>query len=162
MRYWFPFPLLTLGLLAMWLVMTRSATTANLLLGIFLSVPAAWAMVNLQPLKSRLNAPGAMLRLAGHVVVDIALSNIKVAGSILKGLRRKPRSGFATVRLTLTDENGLAILACILTATPGTAWLSFDRRSGVLLLHILDLDDAEDWPTIIRDRYEKPLLEIFR
>ena len=162
MRYWFPFPLLTIGLLVMWIVMTRSASTANLLLGILLSVPAAWAMVNLEPLKSRVRGPGAMVRLAGNVVTDLTLSNMKVARSILRSLRRPPRSGFATVHLTLKDENGLALLACILTATPGTAWLSFDRRSGTLLLHILDLDDSEDWPTIIRDRYEKPLLEIFR
>ncbi len=162
MRYWFPFPLLSLGLLTMWVLMTRSATTANLLLGILLSVPSAWAMVNLEPLKSRLSAPGAMLRLASNVAVDLTISNLKVARSILMSFRHPPRSGFATVHLTLSDENGLALLACILTATPGTGWLSFDRRSGTLLLHILDLDDAEDWPTIIQDRYEKPLLEIFR
>ena len=162
MRYWFPFPFLTLALLVMWVLMTRSATTANLLLGILLSVPAAWAMVNLEPLKSRVRAPRAMLRLAGNVAVDLFISNLKVARSILKGFARPPRSGFEIVRLTLADENGLALLACILTATPGTAWLSFDRRSGTLLVHVLDLDDSEDWPQIIQDRYEKPLLEIFR
>ena len=41
------------------------------------------------------------------------------------------------------DENALALLSCILTATPGTAWLEFDRQTGILLIHVLDLENGE-------------------
>jgi multicomponent K+:H+ antiporter subunit E len=53
------------------------------------------------------------------------------------------------------------VLACILTATPGTAWVEFDSKDGWLLLHVLDLIDQETWVDIVKNRYEQPLLEIF-
>ena len=65
------------------------------------------------------------------------------------------------IDISLRDENALALLACILTATPGTAWLEFDRQTGVLLLHVLDLENGAAWSDLIKKRYEAPLKEIF-
>ena len=39
-------------------------------------------------------------------------------------------SGFMTIPLELRSPMGLAILALILTATPGTAWLDYNRRAA--------------------------------
>ena len=52
-------------------------------------------------------------------------------------------------------------LALIVTATPGTLWVDFDRRRGTLLLHVLDLVDEESWIQLIKGRYESLLMEIF-
>lgn len=103
-----------------------------------------------------------MLVLAGRVAGDIVRSNIAVARLILtdgRGSRR--RSGFVRIPLKLTEPNALAVLAVIVTATPGTAWLDFDPGTRVLLLHVFDLIDEDDWIEIITHRYEAPLLEIF-
>ena len=43
-----------------------------------------------------------------------------------------------------TPSGGLAVLACIITATPGTAWAGYDARSSVLTIHVLDLVDDDD------------------
>ena len=53
------------------------------------------------------------------------------------------------------------VLAIILTATPGTAWLDYNSARGTLLLHVLDLVDESAWLTLIKTRYEHLLLEIF-
>ena len=71
------------------------------------------------------------------------------------------RSGFVPVRLELRDRNALAVLAIIITATPGTCWLEYDPETGLLLLHVLELDPDEDWQARIRGRYESLLMEIF-
>ena len=59
------------------------------------------------------------------------------------------------------NANALAVLAMILCLTPGTAWgeLSLDRST--LLLHVFDLKDEQGMIRMIKDRYEKPLMEIF-
>ena len=43
---------------------------------------------------------------------------------------------------------------------PGTVWveLTDDHR---LKLHVLDLQNEEDWVRLVQDRYERPLMEIF-
>ena len=74
---------------------------------------------------------------------------------------RERVSGFVTLPLELRNVHGLAVLACIITATPGTIWVQLDPARGVVLIHILDLIDEEEWVALIKRRYEAPLIEIF-
>lgn len=158
MRYWFPYPLLSVSLLLFWLLINQSLSPGHIVLGILLGIAFAWAMVNLQPEKTRMSHYGTAARLVAHVVVDVLASNIAVIGVILRGTA-KP--GFVSIDIGLRDENALAFLACIVTATPGTAWVEFDRQTSVLLIHVLDLDDAHLLAELIKSRYETPLKEIF-
>ncbi len=70
-------------------------------------------------------------------------------------------SGFVAIPLDLRDRTGLAVLSCIVTSTPGTAWVEYDPVSGILLIHVLDLVDKDEWVTLIKNRYEALLMEIF-
>lgn len=161
MRYWFPYPLLSVSLLALWLLINQSISAGHILLGSALGISWGWIMVNLQPDKTRLRKFRLIATLAGHVAIDVLRSNLAVMGVILRGRNRAVNSGFVTIDLSLRDDNALALLACILTATPGTAWLEFDRQTGVLMIHVLDLENGARWSDLIRHRYEAPLKEIF-
>ena len=66
-----------------------------------------------------------------------------------------------TIPLQLKDPYGLAILACIITATPGTIWMSYRPADGQLLIHVFDLIDETEWVRTVTQRYEAPLREIF-
>lgn len=156
------YPLLALGLLVMWLLLTRF-TLGNLLLGGAIALAATAAMTSLQPAKPRLRRWVLVPRLFGIVLYDILRSNFAVARLILLGRRaRGRRSGFIEIPLTLRDPLGLAILAIIVTSTPGTAWMQYDSRNGILLLHVFDLVDEAGWIKLIRNRYEYLLIEIFK
>ena len=56
---------------------------------------------------------------------------------------------------------GLAILAVIVTSTPGSAWLEYDSSRNSVFIHVLDLVDEDQWRDLLKARYEKLLLEIF-
>lgn len=155
-----PHPLLAAALFLMWLVLGTTYSAGWILLGIPVAVGGAWAMSALRLDRPRLRRPGAALRLARLVVVDVIRSNLAVA-RIIAGRGRQGTSSFMTIPLDLRDPGGLAILACILTATPGTIWMSYERATGVLLLHILDLVDEAAWIRLVKRRYEPLLLEIF-
>lgn len=158
----FPHPLMTLGLTLLWLVLTRFSL-GQLILGALVGTVAGRAYAALTPARSRLRRPGLVLRLALIVAADIARSNIAVARLILNdGRRGRRRSGFVRIPLDLREPNGLAILAIILTATPGTAWFDYEPEGGALLLHVLDLVDEAGWVELVKTRYEAPLLEIFQ
>jgi multicomponent K+:H+ antiporter subunit E len=154
-----PFPLVSAGLLVLWLLLNQAVSPGHLLLGLLIALGGGWGLAALAPDPVRLRRPGVALVLFGTVVADILRSNIAVAGIILG--RRRVSSGFMNIGLELRNPYGLAALACIVTSTPGTLWVNFDAHSGVLTIHVLDLVDESEWVKTIKHRYERRLLEIF-
>jgi multicomponent K+:H+ antiporter subunit E len=155
-----PYPVLTAALLFMWMLLT-SFSPGQFVLGAAVAVGASQAMAALQPPKPRLRRWQLIPRLVGVVMLDILQSNIAVAGIVLRGARGGRRSGFVAIPLDLRDRTGLAVLACIVTSTPGTAWVEYAHDTNVLLIHVLDLADEEQWIALIKGRYESLLMEIF-
>lgn len=160
MTRWLPHPLLVASLLIMWLLL-NGASLGHLILGTVIALGAARTMAALQPAKPRIKRWTSIVRLVGIVLVDIVRSNIAVGRIILHGQVRQTTSGFVTIPLALRDRTALAVLASVLTATPGTAWVEYRSRRGTLLLHVLDLVDEQDWIDLIKGRYEPLLQEIF-
>lgn len=156
-----PFPLMTLILLALWLLLNQSLSPGHVLLGGIVGLVGGWALARLEPPKARLRRPGAICRLAALVLMDILRSNIAVALIIIGLERRRLTSGFVEIPLELRNPYGLAALAVIITSTPGTLWVDFDPESGTLTIHVLDLIDETEWIRTIKGRYEQQLLEIF-
>lgn len=155
-----PYPVLTASLLVMWLLLT-SFSLGQFLLGGLVALTASRAMTALEPSKPRIRRWRVIPKLAGHVALDILRSNIAVFSIIIQGRRRERVSGFVAIPLDLRDPTGLAVLSCIVTSTPGTAWVEYDPASGILLIHVLDLFDKDAWVSVIKNRYEAPLMEIF-
>lgn len=155
-----PYPALAAFLLLAWMLL-NSFTLGHLILGAAISLAATHAMTSLQPPRPRLRRWMLLPRLVAVVMLDILRSNYAVASIILQGRRRERVSGFVAIPLDLRDRTGLAVLACIVTSTPGTAWVEYDTVSGVLLIHVLDLLDPDEWIGTIKNRYESLLMEIF-
>lgn len=160
-RRFLPHPKLFVALLVMWLLLNQSVSPGQILLGTLVAFGGSWAMVALQPEPIRLRRPGVILQLAGRVIIDVFRSNLAVGRIILGGKERASHAGFMTLQLDLKNNYGLAVLAIILTCTPGTLWLNYNPGRGTLLLHVLDLVDEDYWSTLIKDRYERLLMEIF-
>jgi multicomponent K+:H+ antiporter subunit E len=161
MKKLLPFPLISLCLLAMWLWLSQGITPGAVLLGSLFALMGGWLLRLLQPDAGQVRNPVAIMRLTGLVLVDVVRSNLAVAAIILGGQRHNITSGFVDIPLDMRSRQGLAVLACILTSTPGTLWIDFNRESGVLQLHVLDLVDESEWVERIKGRYESLLLEIF-
>lgn len=160
MRRLLPHPFISGSLFLLWLLLNRTMAPGPALVGLVVALIGGRALSLLGQGRPRLRRPGLALRLAGRVLLDIARSNIAVMRIIL-ARRPERRAGFIRMPLALRDPQALAVLACILTATPGSAWVEFDAEEGWLLLHVLDLGDEEEWVRLVKDRYEQPLMEIF-
>ncbi|MCG6204335.1 Na+/H+ antiporter subunit E [Rhodopseudomonas sp. HC1] len=156
-----PFPLISLCLLAMWLWLSQSLALGAILLGTLFAVLGGWLLRMLQPDAKAVHNPVAIIRLATLVLMDVIRSNIAVAAIVLGGQRHNITSGFVDIPLDLRSRQGLAVLACIITSTPGTLWVNYNLESGILQLHVLDLVDETEWVERIKGRYERLLLEIF-
>jgi multicomponent K+:H+ antiporter subunit E len=161
MRRWLPYPVIGALLLAMWLVLSPTVVAGDFVVGAMVVLGASFGLSALRAPRVAPRRPRAALALAWLVLADIVRSNIAVARIVLHRGTRDQTSGFVRIPLDLRNPVGLAALACIITATPGTAWGRYDSTRSILVMHILDLVDEQTWIHTIKDRYERRLLEIF-
>ena len=156
----FPYPLLTVSLIVMWLLLA-GFTPGQFILGTLVSLVAAQGLYALQPSTPHLRRWILIPKLIGLVLLDIVRSNVAVVRLILTEGHNRRHSGFVTIPLELRDPTALAILSVIITSTPGTAWLDYSDSRGVLMIHVFDLVDEQDWIDLIKNQYERLLMEIF-
>lgn len=161
MKRLFPHPVLALLLLCLWLSMQQSVGLGHILLGSVVAIAASLLASVFISEPVRIRQPLKLVKLVAVAGLDIVQSNLAVM-KVLFQPKPNPRPGFVEMPLELTDTFGLAILACLVTATPGSAWLEHDRERSTVLIHVFDLDDADEWARIIKARYETLLLEIFQ
>ncbi|MFG6433650.1 Na+/H+ antiporter subunit E [Roseateles sp. LYH14W] len=163
MKRWLPAPLLSAGLFALWLVLNQSLGLGHLLLGALVALAMPVLMAPLRPAAGPLRRPRQLVRLVLYVGVDVVKSALVVGRTVLRASRRPPQGRFVTVPMDLHHAHGLAALAIITTVVPGTVWSELAPDRSALLLHVFDLDAADEAAFIahFKARYERPLLEIF-
>ena len=161
MKRWLPSPWLSLGLFGGWLLLTRSTSAGQVLLGLLVAVVMPLLAQPLRPRPGPLRRIGVLVRLILRVGRDVLRSAVDVARGVLRSRRRPPRGRFVVVPLELRDEHALAALAMITAVVPGTVWCELAPDRGTLLLHVFDLEDEAAFLAHFRSDYEMSLKEIF-
>lgn len=161
-RRWLPSPLLSVCLALLWLMLNRSASLGHVLLAVLVGWLIPALVASLRPAAGRVARPLVAMRLAAVVVADLLGSALHVARGVLASSNQAPHSVFVRVPLDLRSEQGIAVLAIILTAVPGTVWSELAHDHASLLLHVWDLEGTEsDFVEHVKRCYERPLMEIF-
>jgi len=156
-----PYPGLSVVLGALWLLLQNSLSPMTLVGAVLIALAAPWSLVPLQMPRLRIVSFRAAFRLFAIVAYDIVRSNIAVGRIILGGGRSNRTAKFVAIPLDLHNQYGLALLAIIITSTPGTLWAQHDPGHDYLLLHVFDLVDEGDWIKLVKQRYEPLLMEMF-
>lgn len=154
-------PLLSAALLLLWLLLNRSVSSGQILLGLILGLLIPLLLRGLRPLPVQVSHPLTILKLALRVVWDTSVSNFNVLRFLVLPKQRRHPAAFVHIPLELRDPNGLAVLAMIVCITPGTAWAEISRDRSMLLIHALEVESAEQTIAHIKQYYERPLMEIF-
>ena len=157
-----PHPWLTLAVAAIWVLLAGGPSAGAVAFGLVLGLVLPALTRPFWPNRPRLGRPLLVLRYVGIVLWDIVVANLQVARLVLFVPNRELRSAYVVIPLALTSPEAIAVLAGTITMTPGTlsAELSADGRA--LLVHGLHVPDPDALVAEIRQRYEAPLLEIFR
>lgn len=156
-----PAPVTSAALFVAWLALARSIGVGQVLLALALALVLPIVTSSLRPEDVHVRRPMVAVRYAALVAWDVLLSNLQVAWGVVTWRRQPARSRFVTIPLELRDPVGLAALAVVTTIVPGTVWseLAHDRSS--LVLHVWDVGEEEPFIARFKDRYERPLREIF-
>lgn len=153
-----PFPMLSVILAATWLALAGfSLAHLGLALVLALTIPRAVAPL-LGGLPGIRSVTGA-IRLAGHVVWDILIANIIVARLVL-GPVSCLRPAFVKVPVTVTHPSAISLFMSMISITPGSIPLALSPDARTMLVHVLDLEDEEAFIAKVKERYERPLMEI--
>ncbi|MBX3300818.1 MAG: Na+/H+ antiporter subunit E [Nitrospira sp.] len=153
-----PFPMLSVILAATWLALAGfSPAHLGLALVLALTIPRAVAPL-LGGLPGIRSVTGA-IRLAGHVVWDILIANIIVARLVLGPVSRL-RPAFVKVPVTVTHPSAISLFMSMISITPGSIPLALSPDARTMLVHVLDLEDEEAFIAKVKERYERPLMEI--
>lgn len=161
MQRLFPAPLLSLALVALWLLLNNSLGLGHWLLALLLGWLVPWLTHSLRPTPVRFSHPLVALRLLFQVGHDVIVWNWRVLLGTLAPASRVPQGGFVVVPLDMRDPNGLAVLAAIMCVIPGTIWSELALDRSALLVHMFDMEDAQAEIDLIKQRYERPLMAIF-
>ena len=159
-KRWLPSPPLSVVVFCFWLLMNDAVTMGHSLLALLLALVIPPFAARLDREFARIGRLRGVPKLVGVLLWDILVANVTVAMQVL-GPERNIHPGFIWVPLDIANIHGIAALTSIITLTPGTvsSALSADRRH--LLVHVLNLKDADEVIRQIKTRYEAPLMEIF-
>ena len=159
-RRWFPSLPLAATVFCFWLLMNDEVSAGQLLMALLMALAIPPFAARLDREFARIGSLRGVPKMVAVLLLDIVHSNLTVAAQVL-GPERDITPGFIWVPLDIANIHGIAALTSIITLTPGTvsSALSDDRRH--LLVHVLNLKDADEVIHQIKTRYEKPLMEIF-
>ena len=156
----FPSLPLSITVFGFWLLMNDSISAGTVAMALLVALLIPPFAARLDREFARIGRLRGVPKLVGVLLWDILVANVTVAMQVL-GPERNIHPGFIWVPLDIANIHGIAALTSIITLTPGTvsSVLSDDRRH--LLVHVLHLEDADAVIAHIKNRYEKPLMEIF-
>ena len=161
MKRWLPAPLVSISLMAVWLLLHPGFGIGHGLLAILLGLLLPLLLRGLRPRQVRVRHPLTIARLTLRVLGDSLQSNIAVLRYVLFPGRRPHPAAFVRIPLQLRDPNALAVLAMIVCITHGTVWAELSLDRSVLMLHVLEVADAHAVAHHVQTCYERPLMEIF-
>ncbi|MDG2518014.1 Na+/H+ antiporter subunit E [Lysobacter soli] len=160
LRRLLPSPALSVALLAIWLLLARSASAGQLVLGLIVAIGVPVLVSSFWP-PSRARHPFAILRYTLLICGDVVHSNLVVAWGVVRWRWHRPAHRFVVIPLDLRDPVGLAVLSMVTTVVPGTVWSELAVDRSAMLLHVWDAPDEADFVARFKARYEAPLREIF-
>jgi multicomponent Na+:H+ antiporter subunit E len=88
-------------------------------------------------------------------------ANVRVANDVLTpGTRSRP--GVIAIPLDCKNDIEITFLANIISLTPGTLSLDVSSDKTCLYIHAMFIDDINVFKKQLKNKFEKPLLEILR
>ena len=153
-----PFPALSVALAATWVALAGiSPVDVALALVLSLVIPRVAApLLNQMP---GIRSVSTAVRLVARVLWDILIANITVARLVLGPVSRL-RPAFVKVPVAVTHPSAISLFMSMISITPGSVPMALSPDARTMLVHVLDLEDEEAFIAKVKERYERPLMEI--
>ena len=136
-------------------------TLSGLVVGFLLGYLALWIT---QPLYGRSGyfqrVPKAV-RLLGYFLIELLRSNLRVFWDVVTP-GHISRPGIVGVPLSAEKELEILLVANLITLTPGTLSIDLSEDRRTLYVHVMYLDDPDQFRKDIKEGLERRVLEVMR
>lgn len=151
---------LALPMAVVWLAITGSASLHNLFLGLVVSVLSLRLIREQTVTKGYPVRPLRVALLVGLFFVELAKSAFKVAVLVVKP-KMEIKPGIFAYPLTVKGDFEIALLANLITLTPGTLSVDVSEDRKTLYVHALDCSDVDGARRDIAEGFERRIREAF-
>ncbi len=156
-----PHPALSVTLIVVWMLLLNSLSVGGLVLAVILAVLVPLFTSRFWPDRPKISFGWPLIDYVLVVLWDILVANFQVAWIILFRRNRDLRSRWLVIPLELTAPEAITALAATISLTPGTVSSDVSACGRYLLVHGIDVPDAEADIARIKSRYEARLLKVF-
>jgi multicomponent K+:H+ antiporter subunit E len=157
---WLPMPYHSILLFVTWLLLNNTVAPGHLVLGAFLALGIPLLTSGLSQPQPALHKPIKTARYALMVLGDIVTANLEVARQVLGPLDQL-HPALIAMPLDIEGDLPITLLASTVSLTPGTVSSEVSQCRKFLYIHALTMTDEAELIATIKERYEKPLMEIF-
>jgi multicomponent Na+:H+ antiporter subunit E len=154
--------LFILALALLWTAVTGGLTLANLAFGLAIGAGAAWIMRDSFGRPRVFRRVGQALGLLALFLRELVVSAIRVGLIVVTpNLRAALRPAIVAVPLSVRSDAEIALLANLITLTPGTLSLDVSDDRSTLFVHVLVLHDREALIAEIAHGFERSVRELY-
>lgn len=158
---WLQQPLLSLVLLACWLLLMDDYTSVgHWLFGSLLALGIPYLLGHWWPPLPRIADWRALTVFVGHSLVDIIIGNLQVARLAL-GPPTRLQPVFVRFETRLDNDLAIFMMMSAISLAPGSVSTHFDEDTRLVEVHALHCADEEVLIADIRRRYEQLLQKVF-
>ncbi len=154
--------LLNILLALAWVALTGQFTPLNLAFGFALGYVMLWIAQRAGRSQGYFGKVWQALGFIAFFLWEMIKANLQVTYYILAP-RRKMRPGVIAVPLDVRTDAEIALLANLITLTPGTLSLDVSADRRVIYIHSITLGDrADQFRRQVKEGFERRVLEVLR
>jgi multicomponent Na+:H+ antiporter subunit E len=145
-----------------WSALQGEFTLENLLVGYLLGVAVVIALGTGGVLPSSFGGRVAHLfELMAFFTWELILANIRVALDVLRPTLRM-RAAVVAVPLDARTDEEILLLSALINITPGSVTIDLSDERRTLYVHVMHMESVEQTRRVIKDGFERRVLQLFR
>jgi multicomponent Na+:H+ antiporter subunit E len=144
-----------------WVMATGTLTEENFLFGFFISFAILWVITFKKEERKYFTMIPKLLAYMLFIFWEIIKANFQ---SLKESFYPKSKLEPAIVKVPLDAKTNMeiSILSNIISLTPGTLIMDVSDDKKVVYVHVMHLQDKENFIKEIKLKFEKPLLDLMR
>jgi multicomponent Na+:H+ antiporter subunit E len=155
------YPIWNILLAIIWAAVTADISLQSLGFGYVLGFLVLWLMKPILGPTGYFKKYGMVFKLFANLGKELVRSNLRVAYDVITPTIYM-RPGIVAVPLDAETDMEIALMANMITLTPGTMSLGVSQDRKYLYVHSMFIDDPETLKREIKEGIEHPLLEVMR
>jgi multicomponent Na+:H+ antiporter subunit E len=144
-----------------WVAMTGHSSVENLVAGSIIGYVALLLLQRALGPSPYFSKFGRLVGFGAFYLVELVRANLRVAYDVVTP-RHHMQPGIVAIPLEARTNVEITLLANLITMTPGSLSVDVSDDRSVLYVHTMFMPDPEIFRAVIKDQFERRVLELLR